>query len=464
MPGANEVTYYGKSVLIVGAARSGIAAAEFLLARGARVVLTDVKNVEALAPAIAPLQLLAEKSGELILELGGHKSESFRKCDFVVVSPGVPLALPFFEESRKARIPVIAEVELAARHLQGNILGITGSNGKTTTTTLVADLLCGAGLKGHATGNIGFPLISHVASSTPEDIYATELSSFQLEGIDRLRPFVGSILNLTPDHLDRYPGFRAYVEAKKRIFMNQTASDFAVLNGDDPETAAMAREVNSQPVLFSRRIEPERGAFVRGARLFYRDGRGERELFNAGDIGLKGEHNLENVLAACAITLLAGAAPCSLRDVIRNFKGVEHRLECVAEIDGIQYFNDSKATNVDATIKSLQAFPGNILLIAGGRDKGGDFTVLRPLVRERVKQVVLIGEAKGKIREALQGVVETSEAASLHEAVILCSRRASPGDVVLLAPACASFDMFRDYEHRGHVFKQAVLDLKRASE
>jgi len=464
MPGAKEVTYHGKTVLIVGAARSGIAAAEFLLARGARVVLTDIKNLEALVPAIAPLQLLAEESGELILELGGHKSESFRKCDFVVVSPGVPLALPFFEESRKARVPVIAEVELAARHLQGKILGITGSNGKTTTATLVADLLNGAGLKGHAAGNIGIPLMSYVAGSTPEDIYATELSSFQLEGVEKFRPFVGSILNLTPDHLDRYPGFEAYIEAKKRIFMNQTVSDFAVLNADDPKTAAIGAEVISQPILFSRRSEPVRGAFVRVGKLFYRDGHGEQELFNTSDIRLKGEHNLENVLAACAITLLAGAAPSTLQNVIRNFKGVEHRLEWVAEIGSIQYFNDSKATNVDATIKSLRAFPGNIHLIAGGRDKGGDFTLLQPPVRERVKQLVLIGEAREKIREALQGVVETSEAASLHEAVILCSRRASPGDVVLLAPACASFDMFRNYEHRGQVFKQAVLDLKKASE
>ncbi len=457
------MAYRGKTVLIVGAARSGIAAAEFLLDQGARVLLTDLKDQDALASAIAPLQSLARRSGALALELGGHNAESFRKCDLVVVSPGVPLALPFFQESRKAGIPVIAEVELAARHLHGKILGITGSNGKTTTTTLVAELLCSAGLKGHAAGNIGAPLTGYVAGSTARDIYVTELSSFQLEGIENFRPFVGSILNITPDHMDRYPDFPSYIAAKKRIFMDQTSSDFAVLNADDPRTAAIAAEVSAQPFLFSRRIEPERGAFVRGGRLLFRDGSGEQPILETCDIALRGEHNLENVLAACAIALLAGAEPSSLRDTVRQFKGVEHRLQLIASINGVQYFNDSKATNVDATIKSLQAFPGNVHLIAGGRDKGGDFTVLRKLVGERVTHLVLIGEAAGKLRDALQGLVETSEAASLQEAVLRCSRRARPGDVVLLAPACASFDMFRNYEHRGEMFKQAVLELKRAS-
>ncbi|HYK90997.1 MAG TPA: UDP-N-acetylmuramoyl-L-alanine--D-glutamate ligase [Acidobacteriota bacterium] len=458
------MTYYGKTVLVVGAARSGIAAAEFLLTQGARVVLTDTRDFEALAPAIAPLQSLAQESGELTLQLGGHKNEDFRNCDLVVVSPGVPLALPFFNESRGAGIPVIAEVELAARHLRGIILGITGSNGKTTTTTLVADLLNAAGLKCRAAGNIGYPLVACISGSMPEDIYATELSSFQLEAIDKFRPFVGSILNLTPDHLDRYSGFEAYIAAKKRLFLNQKASDFAVLNADDPRTLSIAAEVNSRPVLFSRHRELEHGAFVRSGKLFFRDRRGEQALLALSDIALRGDHNLENVLAACAIAILAGAAPACLPEAVRNFPGVEHRLELVAEIAGIQYFNDSKATNVDATIKSLQAFPGNIHLIAGGRDKGGDFTVLRPLVSERVREVVLIGEAAGKIDEALRDVVETSRASSLPEAVFLCSRRARPADVVLLAPACASFDMFQNYEHRGRVFKQAVLELKKASE
>ena len=325
----------------------------------------------------------------------------------------MPLALPLFDASRKAGIPILAEIELAYRHIRGRILGITGSNGKTTTTTLVAELLRGAGLRGFAAGNIGTPLIGLASASVPDDIYVVELSSFQLESIHEFRPSVGAVLNLTPDHLDRYRDFEDYIGAKQRIFMNQTAADFAVLNADDPRTAAMASQVSSLPVLFSRRGEVAHGAFIKGGRLTFRDERGDVSLFPVGEIRLKGGHNLENVLAACSVALLAGAAPASLVAGIRAFAGVEHRLEFVAELQGVQYFNDSKATNVDATIKSLEAFPRNIVLIAGGRDKGGDFLPLRPLVAQRVKHLILIGEAAGKIRDALSDVVETSTATSL---------------------------------------------------
>jgi UDP-N-acetylmuramoylalanine--D-glutamate ligase len=453
-----DMTYRGKSVLVVGAARSGIAAARFLLARSARVILTDMQMLENL-PGIPPLINAKGFPGELVLELGGHRDESFKTCDFVVLSPGVPLSLPCFETSRKAEIPIIAEVELAARHLKGRVIGITGSNGKTTTTTLVSELLTGAGLKAYAAGNIGEPLINCVDGSTPEDIYAVELSSFQLEGIDQFRPFVGSILNLTPDHLDRYSEFEDYIEAKRRIFQNQDKTDFAVLNADDPRTAAIANGVPSTPVLFSRMKTLVRGAYVRKGNLVYRDKSGVKKLFAIDTILLKGTHNLENVLAACAMAILAGADPESLEESVRKFKGVEHRIEPVAEIDGVEYFNDSKATNIDATVKSLEAFPGNIILIAGGKDKAGDFAVLRPLVRERVKHLVLIGEAASKIRKALDGTVDISEAPSMQEAVSMCRAIARPGDIVLLAPACASFDMFQDYGHRGRVFKEAVCSM-----
>jgi UDP-N-acetylmuramoylalanine--D-glutamate ligase len=453
-----EMSYLGKSVLVVGAARSGIAAARYLLAAGARVILTDTRDRDSL-PNISRL-LNPAYPGELGLELGGHRDESFGSCDFIVVSPGVPLSMRQFEISRKAGIPILAEIELASRHLQGKIIGITGSNGKTTTTTLVSELLAGAGLNGHAAGNIGTPLIDLVDDSSAEDIYAVELSSFQLEGIDQFRPFIGSILNLTPDHLDRYAGFEGYIAAKQRIFMNQCKAEFAVLNADDARTAAMAAQVRSMPVLFSRLKPVEFGTFVRDGVLMYRDGTREQKLFRAGSITLVGAHNLENVLAACAMAILAGADPASLEESIQKFKGVEHRIEPVREIRGVRYYNDSKATNVDATIKSLEAFPGNILLIAGGRDKAGDFTVLRPLVRDRVKHLVLIGEATEKMRKALAGVVEMSEAGSMEEAVSLCGQLAQPGDIVLLAPGCASFDMFQDYEHRGRTFKEAVRNLR----
>jgi UDP-N-acetylmuramoylalanine--D-glutamate ligase len=453
------MSYFGKTVIVAGAARSGIAASRFLLSQGARVLLTDTNSRDALEPSISQLIEFARDSGRLVLELEGHRNESFGKCDLVVASPGIPWTLPVFETSREAGIPVIAEVELAYCHLKGKIIGITGSNGKTTTTTLVSELLAGAGLKGYAAGNIGTPLISFCTDSSPEDIYAVELSSFQLEGIREFRPFIGSILNLTPDHLDRYSDFEDYVSSKRRIFMNQERTDFAVLNADDVRTAALRTEVCSRPVQFSRLKDPGHGAFVRNGRIIFRDENGERNLFAVDVIKLKGVHNLENVLAACSMAILAGAPFESLEESIRRFKGVEHRIEFVSELDGVQYFNDSKATNVAATVKALEAFPGNILLIAGGRDKEGDFVVLKSLVRERVKHLVLIGESAGKIRKALSDVTETSNAQSMEEAVAVCREIARPGDIVLLAPACASFDMFQDYEHRGRVFKEAVRRL-----
>ncbi len=456
----NDKSYEGRTVLVVGAARSGIAASEFLLSRGARVILTDTKSEMTLSAQLTPLREQFEESGRLVLELGGHQVSSFRKSNFVVLSPGVPATLSYLEESRKAALPIMAEVELAYRHLKGKLLGITGSNGKTTTTTLVAELLRGSGLRCYAAGNIGKPLISFVAASKAEDIYATELSSFQLETIQLLHPAVASILNITPNHLDRYAGLEAYIAAKRRIFTNQDKRDFAVLNADNPTTALMAAEVPSAPVLFSRLVAVEHGTFMRGGRLFYRDEKREQELLSANDIPLRGTHNLENVLAATAIALLAGAAPESMKRIVRDFHGVEHRLEWVADIRGVQYFNDSKATSVDATLKSLEAFPGDIQLILGGRDKAGDFTALRHLVRQKVKHIVLIGEAAGKIRAALEGATEILEARTVPEAVRLCHNLASPGDVVLLAPACASFDMFEDYEHRGRVFKEAVHNLQ----
>ena len=452
--------YQGKTVLVMGAARSGLAAARFLLACGARVILTDSKSREALEKEIAPLLDPSVCSDRLVLELGGHNNESFAKCDFVVVSPGIPITLPCFDISRKVGIPIIAEVELAYRHLKGKIIGITGSSGKTTTTTLVAELLTGAGFRGYAAGNIGTALISFAMDSVPDDVYAVELSSFQLESIHEFRPFIASILNLTPDHMDRYASFEDYVSAKQRIFMNQGSTDFAVLNADDAGTAAIARQVRSTPVLFSRLHEVEYGAFVRKGRVIFRDPERECNLFGVSTIALKGAHNLENVLAACAMAILAGVPTESLAETVRNFRGVEHRIEWVTKIDGVDYYNDSKATNVDATIKSLEAFPENILLIIGGRDKAGDFTVLRSLVQERVKHIVLIGEAAPKIRKALSGAAETSEASSVEEAVSICRSLAQCGDTVLLAPACASFDWFENYEHRGRVFKAAVRKLQ----
>ncbi len=450
----DETGYGGKTVLVAGAGRSGLAAAEFLIGRGARVILSDAKAAEQLDAAARGL---AESSGGMLrLECGAHRADSFARCDLVVASPGVPLSLPEFERSRRAGIPVIAEVELAFRHLRGRIVAITGSNGKTTTTALVAHLLQNAGMRAWAAGNIGLALTGLVSRSTPEDVHVVELSSFQLEGIAGFRPWIGSILNITPDHLDRYGSFEDYAAAKRRIFRNQGPDDYAVLNADDARTAAMADQLAAATVLFSRSRPVGHGVFLRGGRVIFRGGGRETALFSSGAIGLPGAHNLENVLAAAAMAILAGAPPESLEEGVGRFEGLEHRIEFVAEIDGVRYYNDSKATNVDAAIKSLEAFPGGIVLIAGGRDKGGDFSLLRDAVRRRVKHLVAIGEAAGAIRRALGREVGITGASSMPEAVALSRQYAGPGDTVLLAPACASFDMFADYEHRGRAFKDAV--------
>ena len=452
--------YKGKTILVAGAGLSGTASARFLLNRGARVILSDAKQREALEPAVSGLiESVAHSPGELTLELGGNRAESFADADFVVVSPGMPLSLPFFEISRKAGVPVIAEIEFAYRHLKGKIIGITGSNGKTTTTTLTTELLSGAGLKARAAGNIGTPLIGFAKESTPEDIYVVELSSFQLEAIAAFRPFAAALLNLTPDHMDRYDGFDDYAASKARIFMNQTADDFAVLNADDSRTASLAVSLGGRALFFSRTKEVSAGVFVQDGRVIFRGREGGRELFPVDAVRVRGAHNLENVLASSLLSICAGAPPESLEANIRKFRGVEHRLEYVASIGGVDYFNDSKATNVDAVIKALEAFSGGIHLIAGGRDKDGDFDALRQLVGERVKQAILIGEAAGKMSRALSGTAEINKAGSIEEAVALAQTAAKPGDVVLLAPACASFDMFINFEHRGRAFKETVHEL-----
>jgi UDP-N-acetylmuramoylalanine--D-glutamate ligase len=453
--------YEGRKTLVVGAARSGVAAARFLLTEGALVTLTDSRERAAIGAAIEPLLSKGAGADRMTLEFGGHREESFGSCELVVVSPGVPLSLPFFAISREKQIPVIAEVELGWRHVDGTVLGVTGSNGKTTVTVLLSALLCGSGLRAHAVGNIGVPLVTFAGQKAPESMHCVELSSFQLEGIVDFRPRAAALLNLTADHLDRYPGFEAYAAAKERIFLNQTAEDIAVLNWNDVRVREVARRVKSVPVFFSRQESVERGCFVRRDEVVYRRGAQETALFKTSDIRLPGAHNLENVLAASALAIEVGARPETLQDSVRAFSGVEHRLEPVLELGGVRYVNDSKATNVDAAVKAIEAFNDPVVLIAGGRDKGGDFRALRDLAAHRVRLLVLIGEAAGKIREALHGVCRIAIATSMADAVRTAAGVAQRGDVVLLAPACASFDMFDNYEHRGRVFKAAVHALEK---
>jgi UDP-N-acetylmuramoylalanine--D-glutamate ligase len=361
--------------------------------------------------------------------------------------------------ARVQGIPTWSEIELAWRFLQGRLVAITGSNGKTTTTSLIGHILETAGIPVLVAGNIGTPLISRVEASSDSTVTVTEMSSFQLETIESLRPDVSLLLNLTPDHLDRHASFEEYGRAKARIFENQTENDAAVVNADD-SAAVQCTPTRAQIFWFSRIKRVANGAFLRGDEVVFRRDGAETVLLQRADIGLRGEHNVENVLAAAAAALLVGAQPVAIAAGVRSFAGVEHRLEHVAEVGGISFYNDSKATNVDATLKALDAFPGHLLVILGGKDKGGDFTLLREPLRQRASRVMLIGAAAEKIAGQLGGVVPVEMTGTMDRAVRLAFECARPGDIVLLAPACASFDQFENFEHRGRVFKQLVRQLE----
>jgi len=451
---ANPLDVNGKRVLVVGLGKSGVASALFLQAQGARVTVSDSKQEDQLRNEIP---ILLDRG--ITVESGGHGERTFRQQDLIVISPGVPVNAPVLEPARKLGIPIIGEVELAARYLKGELIAITGSNGKTTTTALAGEVVAAGGSPTLVGGNIGTPAISLVPESTDASYTVLEISSFQLETIEKFHAKIAVVLNVTPDHLDRHGSFAAYWEAKRRIFENQTADDFAVLNADDPEAAKMASGLRAQLRWFSRKNAMESGAFVRGEKIFYKDAAGEREILSLHDMQLKGAHNVENVLAAVAIGSILGIGPAKIRDTVRNFKAVEHRLEFVANVNGVDYYNDSKATNVDATIKALESFPRNIHIILGGKDKGSDYTVLKPLLAERAKRVYTIGAAAEKIESHLGNVVPLTRAVTLDVAVRKAAEGAVSGDVVVLAPACASFDQFTSYEHRGKVFKDLVQQL-----
>ncbi len=458
----------GKKVLVVGIARSGVAAARLLASRGAMVIANDIRNESALVSEVEQL-----REAGVMISLGSHPESLFDNADLIVLSPGVPGNIAPLQIARRAGIKIISEVELASRFLRGRWIGITGSNGKTTTTALINELMRAAGAKTIVGGNIGTALTSMVEASSDDSWIVAELSSFQLEEIEKLRPEVALITNITPDHLDRYDSLDDYVRAKHRIFMNQSGSDWAVLNGQDPTINEMVLSmgVPSKRVYFSSRgsgtLSGERaGIYVSGDRIvttLLAEGDSEIDVIALEDISIPGMHNVENVMAALAVTFCAKEIGESdlpaLRDAIKGFKGVEHRIEFVAEIDGVKFYNDSKATNVDSTIKALEAFAGNLILILGGKDKGSDYTLLETLVQERVKQIILIGAASDKILGQLEGTRPMTRASSMEDAVMKSLERAVPGDTVLLSPACASYDMFDNYEHRGRVFKEAVLKL-----
>jgi UDP-N-acetylmuramoylalanine--D-glutamate ligase len=447
----------GKKVLVVGLGKSGLAAALFLRHKGAHVTVSDVRSAESLAKEIPAL--LEEG---IMVEAGGHGLLTFRRQDLIVVSPGVPLNTPELVQARNLGLPIIGELELAARFLKGRIIAITGSNGKTTTTSLAGEMLKESGLSTLVAGNIGVPVVGLIEESTSSTWSVLEVSSFQLESTEQFHPSIAVILNITPDHLDRHGTFENYALAKERIFAAQNATDCVVLNADNPRAAQAAVRSKAPVHWFSIEHSVKQGAWVQEGLVVFRSSP-EAEIERVlplSQIPLKGEHNVENVLAAVCAARLAGVPADAIARAIEKFQAVEHRLEFVANIHGVEFYNDSKATNVDATAKAVAAFPGGIHLILGGKDKGSDYTTLSPLLRDRVRSVYTIGSAAAKIESQLRGVVSIHSCETLANAVAAAASAARAGDVVLLAPACSSFDQFENYEERGRVFKQLVNERR----
>ena len=456
----------GRKVLVVGLGVSGFAAALFLRRRGAQVTVSDLRSAEALAKHIPALL-----DAGVNVEAGGHGHATFRRQDLIVLSPGVAPNTPEMDEARTFHIPIIGEVELAALFLKTEILSITGSNGKTTTTSLAGEILKAGGLTTVVGGNIGLPAIDLVdmPENQPGAWSVLELSSFQLETVDTFHPKIAVLLNLTPDHLDRHGNLENYAAAKERMFARQTAEDFLVLNADDARVQQAASRAASQVFWFSRTKLVRQGACVHQGVIVFRasemgtSGTASLEpILPVEAIPLKGAHNVENVLAAVCAARLAGVKAEVIAEAVRNFRAVEHRLEFVATVRGVDYYNDSKATNVDSTMKAIESFPGRIHLILGGKDKKSDYTTLRPLLHERVKRVYTIGAAAEKIEAHIAGAVEVVHAETLPAALAKAHDAAEAGDVVLLAPACSSFDQFENYEQRGRVFKELVTARKAA--
>jgi UDP-N-acetylmuramoylalanine--D-glutamate ligase len=442
-----------KKILIVGLARTGASVARFLAERGAVVTVTDMKEETDLAPFLEKLSDL-----EIRFELGRHDDQTFLSSDMIVVSPGVPMDIPPLSLARKRGRMIISEIELAGGFIDAPIVAITGTNGKTTTTTLAGEIFRGSGYKAFVGGNIGNPLIDLVTSGEAVDFVVAEISSFQLEGIHKFRPRVAVLLNVTEDHLDRYATYQEYIDAKARIFENQTSEDFAVLNMDDPIVSSYAGTVKSRVVPMSQQRALEKGIYCRDGFITFA-WEGVRESFPTASFKLQGVHNIENIMAALASTLLTGCDPRSAQAVVEGFSGLHHRMELVKIVDDVAYYNDSKGTNVGSVVKSLESFAGNVTLIAGGKDKGGDYCPLASLVKERVKHLILLGEARQRIFDSLGNLTDAHLVESLEEAVLTARRLTAPGGVVLFSPACSSFDMFKNYEERGDRFASIVKGL-----
>ena len=441
-----------KKILVVGLARTGVACARFLAERGAWVTATDMRDETELADSLAGLEEL-----DIRWVLGRHDEKDFTSANLIVASPGVPQNHPLLLKARAAGVEILSEIELAARFITAPLVAITGTNGKTTTTTLAGEIFKANGYVTYVGGNIGDPLVELVESGQSAERVVAEISSFQLEWISSFRPKVAALLNLSEDHLDRYAGYQEYIDAKLRIFENQTGEDFAIINRDDALVWKYSQNLKAQLFPFSRKQELQQGIFLFGESICYRH-EGIEIRFPTTDIKLKGVHNLENIMAALACGLLLGCRPEQSFAAARDFESLHHRMEFVRKVKGVSYYEDSKATNVGSVEKALESFD-TITLIAGGKDKGGSYAPLVSLIQQRVRHLILIGEAAERMQNELGALTDTHRAATLEEAVWLSAQLTASGGTVLMSPACSSFDMFRDYEERAQRFIAAVKAL-----
>jgi len=445
----------GRKVLVVGLARTGLATTKFLKAKGSMVMTTEAKPKAEMKEAVQELEGM-----EIPMEWGGHRTETFLKQDLVVLSPGVD---PNIEPIRKAvekGIDVISEIELAYHFIPIPIIAVTGTNGKTTTTLLIGEMLKEDGRRVGVGGNVGDPLVLFAEGGDRWEVLVVEISSFQLEGIEDFRPRLSVLLNITEDHLDRYPHYADYIWAKARIFANQNSGDTAVLNKDDPVVMELQERVKAKKLFFSLEERLDEGAFSDGQNVILNLD-GKEEDYSLAKVRLKGIHNVENMMAALITARLFGCSKKAIEAVLDRFEGLEHRVEFVREIGGVRFYNDSKGTNVGSVVKSLQSFSEPVILIAGGKDKKGDLSPLRGLIQSGVKRLILIGEARERMAREFGGLTDTTTAQTLEEAVLLAYQAAEKGEVVLLSPACSSFDMFKDYKERGRVFKEAVFRIRK---
>jgi UDP-N-acetylmuramoylalanine--D-glutamate ligase len=453
-----------KNIVVVGLGITGVAVARFLKSRQAAVIVTDMASESDLGSKVQEFEALG-----ISQELGGHRSETFEKADLIILSPGVSHTIEPVLRAKERGIPVMGEIELASRYIRQPVVAVTGTNGKTTTTELLGDMLKRSGFNVFVGGNIGNPLIDYAGGKQQADYIVAEISSFQLDTIETFRPQIGVLLNITADHLDRYPNFEAYAASKIRLFKNQQTNDTAVLNGSDPLVRSLTKNIKSQKLIYPNPVSDEEGAVLNHHRITIGSEKLETRdkkiripvSLDLTGIKLSGRHNLENACAAALAALAAGAQPEAIQGCLNQFQGSAHRLEHIATIDGVDFYNDSKATNVDAVMRAVECFNKPVVLIMGGLDKGGDFKQLREVVSRHVKKLFVLGQAADLIRTALQDTIPTITVASMADASRQAYRAGSPGDVVLLSPGCASFDMYDNYAQRGNDFKESVATLKR---